>query len=68
MIFRRDQYSSLWITLTSDESLGILDSSYIEDDTRLDGYLTLYHVASGVCAHDGFIGHPNYGLVQRVER
>jgi hypothetical protein len=46
MIFRRGQFSSVVITLTSDEPLGLLDSSFIEDDTGLDGYLTLYHVGS----------------------
>jgi hypothetical protein len=46
MIFRRDQYSSIVITLTSDEPLGIFDSEFIEDASGLDGYLTLLHVTS----------------------
>lgn len=46
MIFRRYQYSSIVITLTSDEPLGILDSEFIEDASGLDGYLTLLHLTS----------------------
>lgn len=43
MIFNRDTYTSLWLTLRSDEPLGLLDSSYLEDETGLRGYLTIRH-------------------------
>jgi hypothetical protein len=43
MNFYRSQYTELWITLSSDEVLGVLDSSYIEDYFGVDGQITLRH-------------------------
>src|ERR1051326_2911980 len=41
LIFNRQQYSQLWITLRSDESLSVLDTGYMEDYFGVDGQLTL---------------------------
>lgn len=42
----RGQFSTLWITLQSNEQLGILDSGYLEDYYGNDGQVTLHHVES----------------------
>lgn len=43
----RGQFSTLWITLQSNEQLGILDSGYLEDYYGNDGQVTLHHVDTG---------------------
>jgi hypothetical protein len=44
--FFRGTYSTIWITLRSDEPLGFLDSSYLEDFDGIDGYISIYHPAT----------------------
>lgn len=39
--FFRLNFTELWIKLTSNEALGVLDSNYIEDYNGVDGQLTL---------------------------
>lgn len=41
--FYRGQFTELWITLSSNEVLGVLDSDYIEDYFGADGQITLRH-------------------------
>ncbi|MBL4781659.1 MAG: hypothetical protein JKX92_05400 [Porticoccaceae bacterium] len=43
----RGGMTTLWLTLQSNETLGILDSAYIEDYFGNDGQVSLYHIASG---------------------
>jgi hypothetical protein len=43
--FSRGQYTELGITLRSDETLGILDSSYVEDYFGVDGQISLLHTS-----------------------
>jgi hypothetical protein len=43
MIFQRRNFTDLWFTITSNEILGILDSSYLEDYFGTDGQLTLFN-------------------------
>jgi hypothetical protein len=40
-IFRRNDYNQLWITLQSNEILGLLDSSYIQDYYGVQGQVSL---------------------------
>jgi hypothetical protein len=49
MIFYRDQFAEINLTIRSDEPLGILDADYLENETGIDGYLTLIHVSSSQC-------------------
>ncbi len=44
MIFHRASFTEMHVVLSSDESLGVLDSDYIEDYTGTDGYLSLRHL------------------------
>lgn len=44
--FNRGNFTQLWIKLTSDEPLGILDTDYLEDYDGNDGFITLHHVAT----------------------
>ena len=44
----RAQFSTLWITLQSNEQLGLLDSDYLEDYYGNDGQVTLHHIDSGI--------------------
>jgi hypothetical protein len=41
MIFNRLNFTELWLTLDSNETLGVLDTDYIEDYYGVDGQLTL---------------------------
>ena len=41
--FYRNAFSELWITLSSNEVLGVLDSDYIEDYFGVDGQITVRH-------------------------
>lgn len=43
--FQRQQFNQLWITLTSNEVLGVLDFDYIEDYFGNDGQLTLHRIS-----------------------
>lgn len=45
--FLRDTFTTLWMTLRSDEPLGILDSQYLENWDGLDGYITIEHLSTG---------------------
>lgn len=45
-VIYRSQFSTLWITLEANETLGILDSDYLEDYYGNDGQVTLHHVDS----------------------
>lgn len=40
----RGQFSTLWITLQANETLGLLDSGYLEDYYGNDGQVSLYHL------------------------
>jgi hypothetical protein len=42
----RGAFATLWITLQANESLGILDSDYLEDYFGNDSQVSLYHVAT----------------------
>lgn len=46
-IFHRGAWSQLWLTLSSNESLGVLDSDYLEDFDGIDRQVSLLHLASG---------------------
>jgi hypothetical protein len=45
--FLRETFTTLWITLRSDEPLGILDSQYLENYDGMDGYVTIEHLVTG---------------------
>ena len=45
-IIYRSVFNTLWITLQSNETLGILDSDYVEDFFGNDGQVSLYHIAA----------------------
>jgi hypothetical protein len=44
VIVYRGSFSSLWVTLQSNEQLGILDTDYLEDWAGNDGQVTVHHV------------------------
>lgn len=44
--FNRTGYTELWLTLSSNEQLGILDSLYLEDYNGVDGQVSLLHVGT----------------------
>jgi hypothetical protein len=48
MIFYRGSYQEIWITLESNESLGILDTQHLEDYYGVDGQVSLKNVTTGV--------------------
>ena len=43
-IIYRSEFSTLWITLQSNEQLGLLDSDYLEDFFGTQGHITLHHI------------------------
>ena len=43
-IVYRGSFSTLWVTLQSNETLGILDNDYLEDYFGNDGQVSLYHI------------------------
>jgi len=45
--FFRGTFQELWLTLSSDEPLGILDTSYLEDWSGQDGRVSLLHLPTG---------------------
>lgn len=47
LTFYRAQNTQLWLTLTSNEILGVLDSGYIEDYFGVDGQVTIRNVGTG---------------------
>jgi hypothetical protein len=47
-LFYRSSYSQIVIKLSSDETLGILDSGYLEDYGGNNGRVTLHHEPTGV--------------------
>jgi hypothetical protein len=44
--FYRGAFNQMWLEIRSNESLGILDTDYVEDYNGVDGQLSLYHVAT----------------------
>lgn len=44
--FNRGNFTQLWIKLTSDEPLGVLDTDYLEDYFGNDGFITLFHIGT----------------------
>lgn len=46
--FYRGTFQELWLTLSSDEPLGILDTDFLEDWSGKDGSVSLLHVSSGL--------------------
>ncbi len=44
--FYRSSFTAMFLRLTSNEELGILDSDYLEDYFGNDGQISLYHVAT----------------------
>ena len=44
MIIYRGAFATLWITLQSNEQLGILDTDYLEDYAGADGQVTVHHI------------------------
>jgi hypothetical protein len=42
----RGGMTTLWLTLQSNEQLGILDTDYIEDSYGNDGQVSLYHIST----------------------
>ncbi len=70
MQFNKLHYNEIWITLSSNEELGILDSGYLEDYFGVDGQITLINESTLVrtqvlmnevnissLPHDVFTGH-----------
>jgi hypothetical protein len=47
-LFLRQNFSQLWITLSSNETLGLLDSDYLQDYFGVDGQITLYNTNTGI--------------------
>ena len=47
MIAYRGVFSTLWLTLASNEVLGILDTGYLEDFFGADGQVTVHHIEGG---------------------
>ena len=48
IVFHRQNFTELWVTLQSNEVLGMLDSDYVEDYYGTDGQVTLYDTARDV--------------------
>lgn len=46
-MFFRGMFQELWLTLSSDEPLGILDTDYLEDWSGQDGCMSLLHIPTG---------------------
>ena len=44
MIVYRSSFGTLWLTLSSNEALGVLDTDYLEDYFGADGQVTVHHV------------------------
>lgn len=44
MIIYRGAFATLWITLQSNEQLGILDTDYLEDYAGADAQVTVHHI------------------------
>lgn len=72
--FYRRTFEEFWLTLKSNEVLGLLDGNYLEDYFGVDGQVSLLHVNSGIrfpvqmlevfsdtpnVAHDSFKGFRN---------
>jgi len=47
ILFLRGGYQELWLTLASDEPLGILDTAYLEDWSGQDGQVSLLQIQTG---------------------
>jgi hypothetical protein len=47
LVFNRESFTQLWITIRSNESLAILNSGYVEDYFGVDGQLTLHNMTDG---------------------
>ena len=44
----RGGMTTLWLTLKSNEALGILDTDYIQDFYSTDGQVSLYHIGTDI--------------------
>lgn len=44
--FFKQNYSQMWVTLRSDETLGLLDSDYVEDFHGVDGQVSLWNTVT----------------------
>ncbi len=79
MIFYRGSWTEFWLRISSNEPLGLLDTSYKEDYYGNDGYLTLHHLSTGdripilmveapeitpSIPRDNFIGSMNLDIMQ----
>lgn len=47
-IFYRHHYTTLWLNISSNEQLGVLDTGYIEDYNGVDGHITLFNVGTSI--------------------
>lgn len=47
ILFFRGGFQELWITLSSDEPLGLLDTAFLEDWAGQDGQVSLFHILTG---------------------
>lgn len=45
--FFRGDFHELWLTLSSDEPLGVLDTAYLEDWSGMNGRVSLLHLPTG---------------------
>ncbi len=45
--FYRGGFQELWLTLSSDEALGLLDTGYLQDWSGQDGSVSLLHLHTG---------------------
>jgi hypothetical protein len=48
LVFHRTGFDELWITITSNETLSVLDTAYVEDYFGVDGQLTLHNMTTDV--------------------
>lgn len=48
VVFPRDNYTNMLLTIKSSEELGILDTEYIQDYDSIDGFFTLKRLSDGV--------------------
>lgn len=55
----RGAMTTLWLTLRSNEALGILDTDYIEDYYGNDGQISIYHIATDTHYAVSMIAQPD---------
>ena len=59
MIVYRGTFDILWLTLASNEALGILDTDYLEDYFGADGQVTVHHVGGATDYPVVMVGQPD---------